>query len=315
MPMFVSAGSNRQQATSPWRARVRAPSRSLISTTRVVVRARATAGPMLPGARGAAVVADRCEGLVDGAVVAPVVDEDLRPAGDLPGQPDREPVGVRGRERELPVRQAEPAGELLGDHDRVLGREHERRPPAHLVGHGLGGGLGGVAGHRAGVAQAQVDVLVPVDVGEAGARRLGDEHGKRARPLDHPVHRHAGEQRSPGAFEELSRARMLAGEALVLAGLEPGQPRAVDGGPRHPRVALANHVPCILPDRRRWRCRGSRSPPVAKSGVRVLVTLACQDCKRRNYQTNKSKRNSPDRIEFSKYCRWCGHHTPHRETR
>ena len=54
---------------------------------------------------------------------------------------------------------------------------------------------------------------------------------------------------------------------------------------------------------------------LAKSGVRVLVTLACQECKRRNYQTNKSKRNSPDRIEFSKYCRWCGHHTPHRETR
>ena len=22
-----------------------------------------------------------------------------------------------------------------------------------------------------------------------------------------------------------------------------------------------------------------------------------------------------DRIEFKKYCRWCGHHTPHRETR
>ena len=54
---------------------------------------------------------------------------------------------------------------------------------------------------------------------------------------------------------------------------------------------------------------------MAKSGVRVLVTLACQECKRRNYETNKSKRNSPDRIEFSKYCRWCGHHTPHRETR
>jgi len=54
---------------------------------------------------------------------------------------------------------------------------------------------------------------------------------------------------------------------------------------------------------------------VAKTGVRVLVTLACQDCKRRNYQTNKSKRNSPDRIEFNKYCRWCGKHTPHKETR
>jgi large subunit ribosomal protein L33 len=29
----------------------------------------------------------------------------------------------------------------------------------------------------------------------------------------------------------------------------------------------------------------------------------------------KSKRNTPDRVEFNKYCRWCGHHTLHRETR
>jgi large subunit ribosomal protein L33 len=58
----------------------------------------------------------------------------------------------------------------------------------------------------------------------------------------------------------------------------------------------------------------TRGFPVA-TGVRVLVTLACQECKRRNYQTNKSKRNSPDRIEFSKYCRWCAKHTPHKETR
>jgi len=29
--------------------------------------------------------------------------------------------------------------------------------------------------------------------------------------------------------------------------------------------------------------------------VRIAVTLACEDCKRRNYQTNKSKRNNPDR--------------------
>jgi large subunit ribosomal protein L33 len=29
----------------------------------------------------------------------------------------------------------------------------------------------------------------------------------------------------------------------------------------------------------------------------------------------KSKRNTPDRVEFRKYCRWCGTHTAHRETR
>jgi large subunit ribosomal protein L33 len=54
---------------------------------------------------------------------------------------------------------------------------------------------------------------------------------------------------------------------------------------------------------------------MAKSGVRVPITLACTECKRRNYQTLKSKRNTPDRVEFNKYCRWCGSHTPHRETR
>jgi large subunit ribosomal protein L33 len=50
-------------------------------------------------------------------------------------------------------------------------------------------------------------------------------------------------------------------------------------------------------------------------GQRVAVTMACQDCKRRNYQTIKSKRNSPERIELAKFCRWCGRHTQHKETR
>ena len=34
------------------------------------------------------------------------------------------------------------------------------------------------------------------------------------------------------------------------------------------------------------------------TGVRVAITLACTECKRRNYQTKKSKRNTPDRVEF-----------------
>ena len=54
---------------------------------------------------------------------------------------------------------------------------------------------------------------------------------------------------------------------------------------------------------------------MARGDVRIAVTLACDDCKRRNYQTNKSKRNNPDRIGMRKYCRWCRRHTAHRETR
>lgn len=54
---------------------------------------------------------------------------------------------------------------------------------------------------------------------------------------------------------------------------------------------------------------------MARGDVRIAVTLACEECKRRNYQTNKSKRNNPDRISMRKYCRWCRKHTSHRETR
>jgi large subunit ribosomal protein L33 len=54
---------------------------------------------------------------------------------------------------------------------------------------------------------------------------------------------------------------------------------------------------------------------MARGDVRIAVTLACEECKRRNYQTNKSKRNNPDRITLRKYCRWCRCHTSHKETR
>jgi large subunit ribosomal protein L33 len=48
---------------------------------------------------------------------------------------------------------------------------------------------------------------------------------------------------------------------------------------------------------------------------RDIVTLACNECKRRNYTTTKNKKNDPERLEMTKYCKWCKKHTPHRETR
>ena len=51
------------------------------------------------------------------------------------------------------------------------------------------------------------------------------------------------------------------------------------------------------------------------AGVRVAITLACTECKRRNYQTNKSKRNTPDRVEFKKYLPLVRAAHAHRETR
>jgi large subunit ribosomal protein L33 len=61
--------------------------------------------------------------------------------------------------------------------------------------------------------------------------------------------------------------------------------------------------------------RSTDLDPMAKTGVREKITLACTECKRRNYESMKSKRNTPDRVELKKYCRWCGRHTAHRETR
>ena len=49
--------------------------------------------------------------------------------------------------------------------------------------------------------------------------------------------------------------------------------------------------------------------------MRTLVTLACTECKRRNYTTDKNKSNNPDRMQLKKYCPWCKKHTLHRETR
>ncbi len=43
--------------------------------------------------------------------------------------------------------------------------------------------------------------------------------------------------------------------------------------------------------------------------MRVKITLACTECKQRNYNTKKNKKNSPDRLEMKKYCRFCKKHT------
>ncbi|MCH5161022.1 MAG: 50S ribosomal protein L33, partial [Clostridiales bacterium] len=34
------------------------------------------------------------------------------------------------------------------------------------------------------------------------------------------------------------------------------------------------------------------------------ITLECTECKQRNYDTTKNKKNDPDRIELKKYCRF-----------
>ena len=48
---------------------------------------------------------------------------------------------------------------------------------------------------------------------------------------------------------------------------------------------------------------------------REIITLACQECKRRNYTTTKNKKTKTDRLEIRKYCRFDRKHTAHREVK
>ena len=54
---------------------------------------------------------------------------------------------------------------------------------------------------------------------------------------------------------------------------------------------------------------------MAKRANRVLITLACPDCRERTYHTEKNKRNDPERLVRNKFCPRCRKHVEHRETR
>ncbi|MDH5756236.1 MAG: 50S ribosomal protein L33 [Nitrospinota bacterium] len=49
--------------------------------------------------------------------------------------------------------------------------------------------------------------------------------------------------------------------------------------------------------------------------MRVIIHMQCSECARKNYSSTKNKKNTPDRLLFKKYCRFCRKHTPHKETK
>ena len=48
---------------------------------------------------------------------------------------------------------------------------------------------------------------------------------------------------------------------------------------------------------------------------RTHITLACTECKERNYSTSKNKKNDPERVEINKFCPRCNKRTVHKETK
>jgi len=52
-----------------------------------------------------------------------------------------------------------------------------------------------------------------------------------------------------------------------------------------------------------------------KGDKRLMVTLACEECKSRNYHTSRNRLNTPNKLELKKYCRFCRKVTVHKETK
>ncbi len=58
-------------------------------------------------------------------------------------------------------------------------------------------------------------------------------------------------------------------------------------------------------------------------GPRIIITLECTQCRQdgiskrslgvSRYTTSKNRRNTPEKLEISKYCRYCNSHTVHKE--
>ncbi|MEE8194345.1 MAG: 50S ribosomal protein L33 [Dehalococcoidales bacterium] len=52
-----------------------------------------------------------------------------------------------------------------------------------------------------------------------------------------------------------------------------------------------------------------------KTEARIIIYLACTQCKERTYTTTKNRRNDPQRLELNKYCPRCRAYKPHKEVK
>ncbi len=121
----------------------------------------------LAGPRPAGTVGSEAhQRLVDGAVVAAVEHQNLPAAGHGARDAQKEAVGVRGRGRELPVRQPEALREVPGHGDRIGARQHRRVAEAGPRAQHCRDRLRRVTEHRAGVAETEVGVVAAVGIAQ-----------------------------------------------------------------------------------------------------------------------------------------------------
>ena len=126
--------------------------------------------------------------LVDVAMVAAIEHEDAVPARGKARQAQGLGHRRRGGQRELPVVESEPAGEVPGDRHGVLAGHEELGPRPHLSRHGLHDPGHGISGGRGKIGLVEVDIAVAVNVGERGAASRVDEDRFMMLESPHPCH-------------------------------------------------------------------------------------------------------------------------------
>ena len=176
--------------------------------------------PDAPGPRDHAAATWHGERLVDGAVVAPGIDEDLGSAGEVASEANRPSIRVCRSERERPPRQPEPPRQLGRDPGRVLGRHHRAETPLPFRAVAQCGNdrRRRVTGHRPGVPESEVAVLVSVNVPHPRPTCRIEVQRERAGGLVHPRHRDATEKVGLSSGVRLGRARMAGSELRALVG-------------------------------------------------------------------------------------------------
>ena len=111
-------------------------------------------------------------------------------------------------------------------------------------------------------------------------------------------------------FEAMQGRRASDRGAGILRGSERGNSRRCSSVGQSTRLIIAASRVRVPPP-----LRHPVPGATMASDKRVKVTLACEECKRRNYITVKNKTNDRERIEMKKYCRFDRRHTLHKETR
>ena len=111
--------------------------------------------------------------------------------------------------------------------------------------------------------------------------------------------------RPPGIFPRGKRAKMLDAQGRLC----------YDNNTSLAGLFFCAHFSRADDLRREAEDREKRLKYGGADKMRVKITLACTECKQRNYDQKKNKKNTPDRIELNKYCPFCRKHTLHRETK